>query len=61
MAKDVVQLEGALEQDLVSFGRGFTVLERGLLQELEVEEGVLAREVGSVSSCALLSLVTCGL
>jgi hypothetical protein len=51
VAKDVVQLEGALEEDLVSFGRGFTVLEQGVLTELKAEKGTMARELGSVGAC----------
>jgi hypothetical protein len=52
VAKDVSVLESTLESDLKSFGRGFTVLESRLAQELRAEEDTVAREFVTVSgSC----------
>ena len=61
VAKDVSVLETTLEADLKSFGRGFTVLESRIAQELRAEEGTVAREVGAVGGPACAAATGCGL
>ncbi|KAK9833291.1 hypothetical protein WJX81_003704 [Elliptochloris bilobata] len=45
--KDALQVEYALENDLTSFGKGFTVLEKNVLDVLQRDEEGIARSIES--------------
>ncbi|CAL8465530.1 g5066 [Coccomyxa elongata] len=45
LEKEVKEVEYALENDLTSFGKGFTVIEKGLLGELQKDEQGLVQEL----------------